>query len=248
MRYLVYGNVQSIDMRWAGGFLGLFRYQQTYLKLSTGHEIIIDPNVVLEDEIDVGQFRFINCKGSDRELIYKASRDCDSSAEVKLLSRNLERAAKKAVDSTLKLNAAERAIVFRAAGIAISGTISASSLLAAAGMAVDGIAGTTFEPTALLGSLTLGAASGAYAWLQYEQLREDLKPHCKKLQEYKRAQKLYSSLMSKYIPLGAAGYTPLNPEVSSLMSTLRRVFDMEDLSNFWHNRMSVSSSLIPVNA
>ena len=58
MRYLVYGNVQSIDMRWAGGFLGLFRHQQTYLKLSTGHEIIIDPAVVLEDEIDVGQFRF----------------------------------------------------------------------------------------------------------------------------------------------------------------------------------------------
>jgi hypothetical protein len=240
--YLVYGQVRNIDVRLEGGFLGFGRRPNTYLTLETGHSIRIDADEVVKQEISVGQTHFVKCAGNNpQSLSYRASRPCDMGPEIKVLHKNLERAATKAIDATLRLNRTQRGIVFRAVGVAVSGTISAASLLSAAGLAADAVAGTTFEPTAFVTSAGIGAASGVYAYLQYEQLQEDLKPAAKALAEYKKAHKLYSKLLSRYIPLGAAGHEPLNPEVKSLMSYLRRVFDCSNVADFWKANIKIST-------
>lgn len=240
--YLVYGTIRRIDSQRVGGFLGLGARLRKVIVLSTGHRIVIDNNC--EHTLETGESYFISCYGRDSRNLFldgTSYRPCHEIEKLQKLASNLEDAGKRAVDMTNALNSRDRGLVFNAVGITLAGTFTAINAVNAVGNLAGAVSGSLEPTTAITGATisgVLAAASGTYTYLQYEALSESLKSRADVVSKYKKAHKLYSKLMLKYIPIGCAGAIPLNPEVRSAIQPLRNTFTMgltkaHEIANFF---------------
>ncbi len=235
MTYFVYGQVTSITPVTKGGFLGMFARKTNDLKLSTGHVIEIGTHLINQDEIKVGETRFIL---TSNDMYYKASRLCDKVDELETLTKNLDSAIAPALESLRTLNKQDRALVCRALYIGTSTAISVANAVNCVGQAANFIGGATFDPIAFGVSGAIAAGSAGVAYLQVEALEDDLKTRAKAIRRMQRAHSTYRSLMLRYMPYESTGATPLNPEIKSFIGKLRGLSEEFTATKFWEGNFN----------
>ena len=235
MNYFVYGKVISITPASKGGFLGMFARKTNDLKLSTGHVIEIGDHLITQDNIQVGETRFIL---ASKDMYYKNSRLCDKVDELETLTKNLNTAVAPAIEALRLLNVRDRAIVCRALYIGTSTTISVVNAVNCVGQAANFIGGATFDPIAFGVSGAIAAGSAGVAYLQIESLDEDLKARAKSVRRMQRAHSTYRSLMLRYMPYESTGAVPLNPEIKSFIGLLRGLSEEFTATKFWEGNFN----------
>ena len=213
----------------------MFARKTNDLTLSTGHVIELPNHRITEDNIKVGETRFIL---ANQDMVYKQSRLCDKVDELDTLTKNLNAAIPPALESLSTLNKQDRALVCRALYIGTSTTISVVNAVNCVGQAANLIGGATFDPLAFGVSGVIAAGSGAVAYLQVESLQEDLKQRAKTVRRMQRAHSTYRSLMLRYMPYDSTGATPLNPEIKSFIGLLRGLSEEFTATKFWEGNFS----------
>jgi hypothetical protein len=201
------------------------------LTLSSGHVIRCTADNVIDDNITNGEFRFFLTEGkTPKDMWYKSSRICTDTKKLGTLHLNLVSATEQCSKSLKQLNQRDRILVGQAVGIAVSGTVSVISAVNAVAAVVDGVATSTFEPTAFLGSAVVSAGAGIYTAIQYESLEHNLQTRAALLKKVKKAHKLYANLLRQYIPYGGTTAEHLSPNYQSLIGSMR---DMFQFSHNW---------------
>ena len=235
MNYFVYGKVTSITPVTKGGFLGIFGRKTNDLKLSTGHVIELPNHRVLNENIQVGETRFIL---ANQDMVYKQSRLCDKVEELETLTKNLNSAIAPALESLGTLNKQDRALVCRAIYIGTSTTISVVNAVNCVGQAANFIGGATFDPLAFGVSGAIAAGSAGVAYLQIESLEEDLKQRAKLVRRMQRTHSTYRSLILRYMPFESTEAVPLNPEIKSFIGQLRGLSQEFTATKFWEGNFN----------
>ena len=213
----------------------MFARQTNNLTLSTGHVIELPNHRITEDNIKVGETRFILV---NQDMVYKQSRLCDKVDELDTLTKNLNAAINPAVESLRALNVRDRAIVCRALYIGTSTAISVANAVNCVGQAANFIGGATFDPIAFGVSGAIAAGSAGVAYLQVEALEDDLKTRAKAIRRMQRAHSTYRSLMLRYMPYESTGATPLNPEIKSFIGKLRGLSKEFTATKFWEGNFN----------
>ena len=235
MTYFVYGQVLSITPVSKGGFLGMFARKTNDLKLSTGHIIELPNHRISQENIQVGETRFIL---ANQDMVYKQSRLCDKVAELETLTKNLDSAIAPSLEALRTLNKQDRALVCRALYIGTSTAISVANAVNCVGQAANFIGGATFDPIAFGVSGAIAAGSAGVAYLQVEALEDDLKTRAKVVRRMQRAHSTYRSLMLRYMPYESTGATPLNPEIKSFIGLLRGLSEEFTTTKFWEGNFN----------
>lgn len=242
MKYTVYGQITNI--------------KKGLLTLSTGHEIHVNSSDMITDEgqarFTVGQTRFFTVQGEYKRAIdYHDIAYIDSKLinweDVSLiasLSRNLDQQTDIVIEALKALNNHDRGLILKAAGLAISGSVSATAAASFVYQAWEWSTGGPFNPTNWVGSAGIAVTSAAYCAICYEQLSCDYKRRANIVKRYQRAQRAYSRMMLKYMPINGSTYTSLNPVVNSLIGKARAIFNVTvyKARSFWHNSMKVNSN------
>ena len=252
--YNVYGTITAVKpgaRNWIGW------KSPNVITLSTGHSINVNDNEFIDDYescvFTVGQDMFFTVhgheiiKGSNNyKLSYVDSKliTKEDSEEIKLLTRNLSQQATNVVTCLRTLNNHDRGQVFKAVGIAVTGTISVTSAIGFVSAGWQVCTGGPVNPWGLAGSGCIAVGSAAYCALLYEQLSSDHQLRADKVKSFNKAQKAYSKMMLKYIPINGTTYESLNPSVNTLIGKLRPIFNItvDSARAFWHNSMKVNTN------
>lgn len=213
----------------------MFGRKTNDLKLSTGHVIELPNHRVLNENIQVGETRFIL---ANQDMVYKQSRLCDKVEELETLTKNLNSAIAPALESLGTLNKQDRALVCRAIYIGTSTTISVVNAVNCVGQAANFIGGATFDPLAFGVSGAIAAGSAGVAYLQIESLEEDLKQRAKLVRRMQRTHSTYRSLILRYMPFESTEAVPLNPEIKSFIGQLRGLSEEFTATKFWEGNFN----------
>ena len=242
MKYTVYGQITNI--------------KKGLLALSTGHEIHVDSSDMITDEgqarFIVGQTRFFTVQGEYKlaidyhDIAYIDSKliNYEDVSVIATLSRNLDQQTDIVIEALKALNNHDRGLILKAAGIAVSGTVSATAAASWLYQGYELCTGGPFNPLNWAGSAGIAVTSAAYCAFLYEQLSCDYKRRAYIVKRYQRAQQAYSRMMLKYMPINGSTYTSLNPVVNSLIGKARVIFNVTvyKARAFWHNSMKAKSN------
>jgi hypothetical protein len=244
MKYLVYGQIDDI--------------KDSTLHLSTGHRIRITASDLVNDEGQVmlkrGDTHFFHVEGLARAFVkntfsfVESRRVADSDIpKIDVLSRNLEQQGAKCIKALEQLNKTDRCSVFRVVGIGVAGAVTLGNAAATIYETIEFFEGGPFNPMYWVTHAAVAVGGAVFTYMQYEELTEHLKARVDIVRTYQRVHQQYSQLMLKYMPHNSCHAEPLNPEVHSIMATLRPAFNAVrgKFDKFWYNHLGVNPEFCP---
>ena len=159
-----------------------------------------------------------------------------SSEEIDAVIRTMKTSAHEVEQMWRKLEATDRQILMREAGIGLSALGSAS----AAWGGLTGIA-TALAEESLLGALTGGASLvvsaglAGFSYLQYEERKDALKAKTKMITRFRVIRKVLVNEMSKVMPIEYRVLDVYDPQVKAIVTRLKLILKDFDVADFMAN-------------
>jgi len=187
--------------------------------LSNNTTVILDNN-----DLSMGNWYFFHLKLTATKQYAYVSHFAVSKKdgeEFALQQKNLQQYAAKAEAAWSSLEQADKAVIAKTIGTALSGT-------AATGFLVDAV--TTIAMEGLTGvatgglSLFFGAGLAVVSAISWEERCKAVKQQALAIDNYKVCQSAYTRWLNRLCPVAYMPLTPIDPELQSFVLRMRKVF------------------------
>jgi hypothetical protein len=187
--------------------------------LSNNSTVVLDKN-----ELSMGEWYFLHLKVTAAKHYAYVSHHAvtkQEGEEFELQQKNLHQYATKAEAAWSSLEQAEKAVIAKTIGTALAGTAAAGFLIdAATSVLVEGITGLATGGLSLL----FGGGLAVMSAISWEERCKAVKQQENAIKNYLTVQAAYKRWLNRLCPMSYMGLQPLDPELSSFVLRMKKVF------------------------
>lgn len=186
------------------------------------------------DCLQLGQWYFFHLRMNiHKQLVHVSNNPVtkQEGEEFALKLKNLQQYADKAVVLWGKASQAEKAVIAKSVGCALTGFGAASFACDAIGSLIfEGLGGVLSGGT----SLVISGALATISAIQYEEAKTAVKVHTAAIQEYHKAKNTYAAWLCRLCPIEYLEMDVLDPEIQSLVLRLKKMVTDFEWPSIWN--------------